>query len=145
MNPISSLLVTIAYALTGRIRFPRHRIGESMRMGDGRAFTIFRQVIVGRPGHEAEPRAVFRVRFHVANMSPAQNKLFSLIPIPFITGLPGFRSKLWMLDDETGDFQGLYEWDTVQDAERYAHSFALRFMVRRSTPGSISYEVTERN
>jgi hypothetical protein len=75
-------------------------------------------------------------------MTTAQNKRFSLLPIPFFIGLPGFRSKLWMADVATGDCQGLYEWDTVQDAETYAHSFAMKFMMMRSVPGSVSWTVT---
>ncbi len=56
-------------------------------------------------------------------------------------GFPGFRTKLWTLDEGTGDFQGIYEWDTVEAAGNYAHSVALAFMAGRSTPGSVSYRV----
>ena len=82
--------------------------------------------------------ATFRVRFQVAHMSAKQNKLFSLLPIPFFIGLPGFRSKLWTLNEASGVSQGIYQWDTVQDATNYAHSFAMKFMAMRPVPGSIS-------
>jgi hypothetical protein len=59
-------------------------------MEDGEEFTIFRQVIVDPiPKQPAKAQAVFRVRFKVAKMSTQQNKRFSLILMPFITGLPG--------------------------------------------------------
>ena len=48
---------------------------------------------------------------------------------------------MWILDEASGDFQGIYEWDTAQDAENYAHSFAVRFMTMRSVPGSVSCEI----
>ena len=74
-------------------------------------------------------------------MSPRQNKLFSLLPVPFFVGLPGFRSKLWMLNEASGDFQGIYEWDSVEHAKNYADSFAMKFMTMRSARGSVSYMI----
>ncbi len=142
INPFLSLLKTLSYALTSRLHFPRKRIGEVITMDDGQEFVIFRQVIVGPSQDQPEePGATFRVRFHVAHMSARQNKLFSLLPIPFFAGLPGFRSKLWMLNEASGDFQGIYEWDSVEHAKNYANSFAMKFMTLRSARRSISYEI----
>jgi len=144
-NPFLSLLKTLSYAINGRLHFPEDRVGEVITMEYGQQFVIFRQVIVDPSQYQPDkPGAIFRVRFHVIHMSPKQNKLVSLLPIPFFTGLPGFRSKLWTLNETTGNFQGIYEWDTVQDAENYARSFAMRFMTMRSVPGSVSYEIIPR-
>ena len=142
INPFLSLLKTLSYALTGRLHFPRKRIGEVITMEDEQDFVIFRQLIVDPSQDQPEePGATLRVRFHVAHMSARQNKLFSLLPIPFFAGLPGFRSKLWMLNEASGDFQGIYEWDSVEHAKNYANSFAMKFMTMRSARGSISYEI----
>jgi len=87
-NPLLSLVITIAYALRGRLHFPKNRIGEVLTMEDGQRFIIFRQVSADPSKYQAEePGATFRVRLHVAHMSPRQNKLFSLLPIPFFVGL----------------------------------------------------------
>lgn len=137
-TPTHSLLQTLRYTLTGRIHFPRERVGETLTMPDGRPFTIFRQVVIDPP---TPGGALFQVRFHVAGMSARQNQLFSLLLIPFFVGLPGFRAKLWMLDEARGDFQGLYRWASVAAAERYAASYAMRFMTRRAVPGSVSYRI----
>jgi len=133
-----SFLKTHWYLLTGRLHFPRERIGETFTLGGEQVFTIFRQVIVD-PTREEPPKqgALFRV----AGMTPEQNKRFSILPIPFFIGLPGFRSKLWMDDHATGESQGVYKWDTVGDAQNYANSFAMQFMTRRAVPGSISRKV----
>jgi len=142
MNPIISFLKAHWYLLTGRLHFPRERIGETFTLDDEQVFTIFRQVIVDLPKiQQGKPVAVFRVSFRVANMSPEQNKRFSILPIPFFIGLPGFRSKLWMYNHATGESQGVYQRDTVEDAQNYVHSFAMKFMTRRAVPGSISHEV----
>lgn len=141
-NPFLSFLRTLGYAVRGRIHFPKHRVGKVIRTENGQEFIIFRQVIVDPSQNQPKkPGAIFRVQFRVAHMSPRQNKLFSLLPIPFFVGLPGFRSKLWMLNESTGECQGIYEWDTVEYSKKYANSFAMRFMTMRSVPGSISYEI----
>jgi hypothetical protein len=65
-----------------------------------------------------------------------------IVTTPFFVGLPGFRSKLWMVDPATGDFAGLYEWDDRATAHAYAEGLAkvLRLL---SSAGSVSYELTE--
>jgi len=142
LNPMSSLLRFLGYVLTGRINFPRECLGQTVVMSDGQKFKIFKHAKLNcPPGKEREPLAIFQVRFHVANMTPRQNKMFATIPIPFFVGLPGFRSKFWMLNEETGDFQGIYEWDTINDAENYAKSYAVRFMTGRSVPGTVTWKI----
>jgi hypothetical protein len=137
-----ALLNTLGNVARNRVHFPKDRIGETITMDDGRKFMVFRQAVVDRrDGKRMRPGARFIVRFHLANMSPAMNKPFSLIPMPFCIGVPGFRSKLWTLDVASGDFQGVYEFETGKDAENYAGSFAVTFMTRRSVPGSVSYRI----
>jgi hypothetical protein len=146
-NPFYSLFNTISLAVRGCVTFPKNRIGEVIKTEQGDAFTIFRQVIISpwksRSTHQSV--AVFRVRFIIAGMSPRQNKRFSLLPIPFIIGLPGFQSKLWLLNDSTGEFMGIYEWQSREYAQRYSRSFAMRFMTMRAVPGSISFSIIEKS
>jgi hypothetical protein len=141
MNPVFSLGQVIKYALTGRLSFPRGLVGKKFVM-EGEKWLIFRQVIVKSGKNQpAVPGAIFVPKFHVANMSVRQNIRFSLLPMWFIIGLPGFRSKLWMYNPQNGDSAGFYEWDTVQDAENYSKSFAAGFMTKRSVPGSVSFKI----
>jgi hypothetical protein len=141
-SPLASFFKALYYLLTGRLRFPREHSGYEFVDTRGQHFTVFREVII-KPSSDqpTKPGAVFIPHFHVSGMSVRQNIRFSLIPIPFIIGLPGFRSKRWMVDETTGDFSGYYEWDTVEDAERYANSFAMRFMTNRSIPESVWRDV----
>ncbi|HEX2906845.1 MAG TPA: hypothetical protein VHO69_08300 [Phototrophicaceae bacterium] len=142
MSPWASVVKTVQYGLTGRIRFPRQHIGDVFIDANGQRFIVFREVVI-KPGkgQPEKPGAVFIPHFHVAGMSPRANRLFSWLPLWFITGLPGFRSKRWLMDETTGDFSGYYEWDTVAAAQQYADSFAMRFMTRRSRPESVWYHV----
>ncbi len=140
LSAISSFIYATGYFFSGRIRYPKDSIGKKVLL-DGEEWVAFRQIVV-KPGKDQPviPQAVFRPRFHVKGMSIKQNILFSNIPIPFIIGLPGFRSKTWLYNETTGDFSGYYEWDTLEDAENYGKSFAAKFMTDRSEPRSVSFK-----
>jgi len=142
LHPISSLCTYLKMVLQKRVHFPKQRIGQVYDLGDGLEWIIFREILIDPlPNQSAVPEVHFRPRFHVAGMNLKQNILFSILPIPFFAGLPGFRSKLWLYNLGSGDFTGWYEWDTRLDAENYSKSFAIRFMSRRSVPGSVSYQI----
>jgi len=107
-------------------------------------FKIFRQVILDTTRDEYEsPGAIFKVCFHFARFSAKTNQTLSLIPIPFILAQPGFRSKTWLLGQETGLFQGFYEWNTVKDSENYWTSFPMKLMKKRAVPDSLTYGIYE--
>ena len=133
----------IAGLITGRVRFPRHRLGRTIGV-KGTDYEIVKEIDIKQSG-AGESGAIFTVKFHLANMSPTSNKIFLNLPIPFFAGLPGFRHKLWLIDESTGDFRGLYEWQTVEYARKYSKSFAVWFMKRRSVPGSVEYEIVEKS
>jgi len=140
-NALTSLLKTISYVITGRFHLVKDHVGEVI-INDEQEYAVFRQVVVDRnQGRGREPGAMLIIRFNFASGSPKQNKLLSLIPIPLIAGSPGFRSKTWMLNKANGGFQGIYEWETVQDAENYKKSLAIKLMTKRAAPGSIVFQI----
>jgi hypothetical protein len=121
-DPIVVFFKSIDRLLSGRARFPRGRVGQEIVLEDGRRFTVFREVrLEPKPEQPAEPDGVFRVWFHT-RMSPSGTILLSYLTLLGFLGLPGFRSKLWLLDEAIGDFGGIYEWDTVEDAANYEAS-----------------------
>ena len=142
-NPIVSFVKANIYLVTGRLHFPKARVGEEIKMEDGAKFTIFRELHIKPPrsGWDGPPCASFKARFHVEKMSSKKNKIFSLFTIPFFIGLKGFRSKIWLQDEVGGDSMGMYEWETVEDSKNYAESFAVRFMTNRSVEGSTSFKI----
>ena len=139
-GPFSSIVRAIYLLLQGRIHFPKDRLGQIVDEGEG--FEIFRHMTLDPDQDQPEkPGAIFKVRFQFASMSPKMNIKTSLIPIPFIVAQPGFRSKMWALGRERGEFQGIYEWDTIASAENYWTSFPMKLMKRRAVPDSLSYEI----
>lgn len=122
------------YRLQGRVHFPKDSVGDAVP-GPDEDFIVCSKMVVD-PGAEQpdQPAAQFTVRFQFAGLSAQANKRLSLVPAPFIAAQPGFRSKTWMLGRDTGLLQGVYEWDSVADAEAYWTSFPLRLMKRRAVP-----------
>lgn len=51
----------------------------------------------------------------------------------------GLSSKYWLMDEKTNTCMGVYRWQTIEDAQRYAQSIAMRFMKKRSNPDSVKF------
>ena len=110
-------------------------------MEDGEAHAVFREVrVASSRSVPAESMTVLKVRFKFARYSAAVNKRLSLIPIPVITGIPGFRQKTWTYCEESGYSQGIYQFESAYQAEGYRKSSVMRILEKRSAPGSTSYE-----
>jgi len=137
--PPVCLLVAVVLTVLGHLRFRHRFVGRELVMDDGRRFRVFRHLSL-RASSDLTP-AVLVVRFKFKSFSQRVNRLLSLVPIPLIGGFPGFRYKLWMVDEETGDWQGVYEWESAEAVELYRRSFVLSVMNRRADPGSITYTV----
>jgi hypothetical protein len=141
-NPIRGFLCTLFLFITGRVRFDRSAVGKTLQTPDGKTFRVFRRVeILHR--NRVRPEACFIVRFRPMRMSVTQNERFSKLPMIVFMGFKGFRSKYWCNDPKTGLCQGVYEWQTKQDAQRYSESIAMRFMARRSDPSTVSFNILD--
>ena len=140
-NPVALLLRALTLWIKGRVHFCGDVDGNQLE-DRGETFAAFRKVVVDAgPGRPPRPGAFFRVRFRFRNLSATVNRALSLIPIPLIIAQPGFRTKTWLLGENTGDFIGYYEFDTVEAAEAYWSSLPLSMMRRRAAKGSLSHEV----
>lgn len=140
MKPWISFIKANLLLILGRLRFNQAGVGDVVDV-NGQKFIVFRQMERKSWRAEPNPEVLFKVRFHLARMNPGINRIFSIFTIPFFCGLQGFRSKLWLMDESSGDFMGIYEWSSRKDAENYAQSFAMRFMAGRSVPGTVSFEI----
>ena len=140
--PPVSVAVTIGRLLSGRIRFPGDNIGKVLTMEDGERQAVFREARVSSSRTVPyDSMTVLKVRFRFARFSPAANRRLSLIPIPVITGMPGFRQKTWTYCEESGFSQGIYQFESAEQAEGYIRSPVMRTLERRSVPGSTSREL----
>jgi hypothetical protein len=123
--------------LRGRVHFPRDTVGDVVA-GDREDFRVFRKMVVDPDHREPDlPDALFEVEFRFARFSPTANQRLSRLPMPFIAAQPGFRSKTWMTGCDSGKLRGVYEWDTIEDAQEYWTSFPMRLMTRRADPDTL--------
>jgi len=86
---------------------------------------------------------VLMVRFRFARFSPVANRRLSLIPVPIILGMPGFRQKTWTFCEASDFSQGIYQFESPETADGYRLSFVMRILEKRSAPGSMTHEVFE--
>jgi hypothetical protein len=139
-NPILCLFKTILLFASLRVTFVKEDKNKQIVMEDGQTFRVFRHVKI-RDRRLAEPAAAFVVRFCPLNMTVVQNIRFSVFPMLILLGFHGFREKFWCVNDETGLCQGVYAWQTMEDAENYSNSIAMRFMSNRSDPASVNFRI----
>ena len=131
----------IGNTVTGRVHFPKEKVGTILNIGNKQKYVIFRRLTVDSKNSADNSPAIFRVTFKFNGLNPAINKRLSMIPTPFLIGMEGFREKCWTFNEETGYFQGLYQWESKETAEKYPDSFIFRLMTKRSIPGTVSYEI----
>lgn len=147
-NPFYGFLKTLLYFGSGRVKFDKEVVGKKIVMADKKEFTIFRRVVIKKGSSSLQkPKGLFIVRF-APTMEIKKNIRLSRIMLLIFMGFKGFRSKYWCVDEQSGLCQGVYEWESVADAERYSNSIAARNMTKRSLPGSVSFKVltnTENN
>ena len=70
-----------------------------------------------------------------------QNIRFSLLPMMIFMGFHSFREKYWCVNDEIGLCQGVYAWQTMDDARNYSQSIAMQFMTNRTYPDSVQCQL----
>jgi hypothetical protein len=126
---------------SGRVSFPENNVGSKLTMEDGKQYTILRTLHVDTKNNSASDFAVFMVRFKFKDLSLDTNKKLSMIPTPFLIGMEGFIEKNWVFNNNTGDFQGIYQWESKELAEKYPESFIFKLMTKRAVPGSLSYVI----
>jgi hypothetical protein len=144
MNPLYGLMRTFFLLLSGRIEFLPASKGRMLTMEDGKTFEVFRHVRIKPSRKAGVPGAAFVVRFK-PHMSIGKNIKFSLLPMLILMGFKGFREKYWAVERDTGLCQGLYQWQSREDAENYARSIAMRFMAGRSVPGTVQFEIIDQS
>lgn len=133
-NPLYAIPNSFLMLILGKVSFPNDRIGEMTIRNDGKRFRVFREIqLKAKKGHKSTPNGIFQVWFSTKAESQKAIRQSRMTLFGFL-GLPGFRSKLWLINDETKEFGGIYEWDSVKEAGNYDKSFAMNFSHWRSLP-----------
>jgi hypothetical protein len=122
--------------ITRKIFFDKNSIGHSMIVGD-KKYEIFRYAYRKK---SQPPKATFIVWFST-KLKPPHTKLLSIFTIIGFLGFPGWISKKWLISSD-GDFCGIYQFDSFENAVRYQNSYAMQFSKWRSIKGYFKTEVS---
>jgi hypothetical protein len=146
-RPVSAFAQSVR--VTGRLltrrqlRQPSGNVGRELAFADGTTSRVFRETVqVGAP--TADP-ALLVVRFQLRAISHSLTlhalfRIESTANTPLFAGFPGFRSKLWATDLQTGVYRGIYQWDGAERATYYAATL-VRLLRPVCLPGSVDFHV----
>jgi len=124
-----------------QVRLAHGNLGRRINFADGSSARVYRETVV--PGRMPREPCFLAVSFRLRYIRGRGHRLFrmeSILNTPLFVGFPGFISKLWLANDRTGLYRGLYEWDGADAAESYARSL-WRVLELVSEPESIDYRV----
>lgn len=137
-KPLSVVPRSISRMVRGATIYPKARVNTDITLDNGYSYTVFREVVM-KHNPPTETGGVFRVWFYAVT-TPRQTILMSHMTKLFFVGMPGFRGKIWCLNKQTGEFGGIYQFDTAAQAQAYAESFAMQLSKRRARPGLFGLE-----
>ena len=133
----------VRMAARHRLARPDNHLGTTLSFRDGTTPRIFREtVVVDAPS--AEP-ALLVIAFRLAFLDDVEllHAVFRhecLIHTPLFAGFPGFRSKLWLGDDDTRIYRGVYQWEGATEAAAYARRM-VGLLAPFSTRGTARHHV----
>ncbi|WP_167619485.1 hypothetical protein [Maribellus sediminis] len=135
-SPPLCLFISIGRLLAGKLKLSKQYLKDTVKMEDGQEFIIFRH-ITDYPVKNIEQAVTFIVRFKFARLSHNANRFASIIPMLLITGFPGFQTKMYAVNKNNGYWQGMYQWESMENLEEYKNSFVFKVMNKRANPESI--------
>jgi hypothetical protein len=119
----SCALATVVLLARHQLRLPKHNVGCELEFADGTVSRVYRETVrVGAPTR-TPTLLVVQFQLRLVGHSRLMHALFraeSILNTPLFAGFPGFRSKLWVTDERTGVYRGVYEWDGADQAGNYA-------------------------
>ena len=133
--PIIVAIKSLFLLVTTNVFFDKKRVGQKIFVNN-QEYTIFRQAIL-KGSHD--PKGIFCVWFGT-KMGSTKTKILSIFTMIGFMGFPGWTSKKWLLT-KNGDFGGIYEFDTIENAKKYQNSYAMKFSKWRSKKGCFKTEV----
>ncbi|HSJ45993.1 MAG TPA: hypothetical protein VK923_15060 [Euzebyales bacterium] len=140
---VRSAVTTAQLVAAGQLSQPTTHLARPLRFADGTMSYVFRETAAD--GVATADPAVLVVRFslRMVGTSPWLHAAFRrecVLHTPLFAGFPGFRSKLWLTDLQTGVYRGLYEWNRADLASDYAETLAQLLRVV-SVQRSVSHHV----
>ena len=138
-----SVLRFLRLATSRAIRLRRDRVGQAYIIPQCGAYQIFRETVSDDGTRDRSVVLVVRFRLRVLRSNTFLHWLFQracILTTPFWSGFRGFRVKMWMVDPQTKNYLGIYDWAGVENAQTYIDAL-VQVLRPLSTPGSVWYEL----
>ena len=117
---------------------PDSKIGKLIRLkSSDKEYLVFKQSELQKA--KSDSPVFFEIEFTFKSWVP---DIFGP-SVPFFIGMPGFISKLWLVDNKTGDYAGQYVFASREDAEGYGNSSAQKLIKSLCVPGRHKWCVSE--
>jgi hypothetical protein len=125
----------------------RHRenLGAWLTFADGSSSFVFRETAVTEAATSEPTLLVIQFRLAALGSNQLLHAAFRrecVLHTPLFAGFPGFRSKLWIDDVETGVYRGVYEWQGADLARHYAARM-VALLAPFSNAGTACHQVVE--
>jgi len=130
-------------ATSRALRLRRDRVGQAYIINQRGTYQIFRETVSDDGIRDRSVVLVVGFRLRVLRSNRFLHWLFQRVCIlttPFWSGFRGFRVKLWMVDPQTKNYLGIYDWAGVENAQTYIDAW-VRVLRPLSTPGSVWYDL----
>jgi hypothetical protein len=128
-----------------RLISPKDNLGARLRFEDGSSSFVFRETAVTTASTSDPTLLVIQFRLTALGSNRLLHAAFRrecVLHTPLFAGFPGFRSKLWLDDVDTGVYRGVYEWQGGERARHYAARM-VAMLAPFSTAGTALYQIVE--
>ena len=128
-----------------RLTSPKAKLGARLRFADGSSSFVFRETAVTDAGMSDPTLLVISFRLAALGSNGRLHAAFRrecILHTPLFAGFPGFASKLWIDDVETGVYRGVYQWQGGDLARHYAARM-VALLAPFSNAGTARYQVVD--
>lgn len=105
-----------------KLKLRNERSGSQYKIENAGTYAVFRETVSKRNNDSQPAVLVVGFRLKLAGSNRSLHWLFQhvcIITTPFWCGLKGFNTKLWMVDQQTKNYMGIYQWTGERNARRY--------------------------
>jgi hypothetical protein len=124
---------------------PKGNVGARLRFVDGSSSFVFRETAATDVSTSDPTLLVIQFRLAMLGSDHLLHAAFRrecILHTPLFAGFPGFRSKLWLDDIETGVYRGVYQWQDGDLARHYARRM-VALLRPFSNADTARYQVVE--
>jgi len=135
---------TVALLFQRRLHIGHRRVRHDVVLDDGRRYVVFRETSCDTPTSTRPVTLV--VWFRLRAIPPGarlRRRIFEracIVNTLLFAGVPGYVTKLWMVNPPTSDYAGLYSWRSASEAESYGR-YITSILRPLSARGSIGFNV----